>query len=161
MFATAPKKHYGGISVYGRRELRGSIQIELRGSSEPRSSRQPPEIPGLRSSALFLLFVAVLDTCRRRRRFRQLTTLGILSLYDYLPSFRCCPAETSRGQPWHRRPGQERRKASGTPSAAATGVEDSNKQVGEETRKRAEPRSPGISGGWRELRGSLEPRSSI
>jgi hypothetical protein len=32
-------------SVYGRRELRGSIQIELRGSAEPRSSRKAPEIP--------------------------------------------------------------------------------------------------------------------
>ncbi|KAJ7809857.1 hypothetical protein B0H14DRAFT_2607745 [Mycena olivaceomarginata] len=41
--------------VYGRQELRGSIRIELRGSSEPRSSREPPEIPGLRGSALFLV----------------------------------------------------------------------------------------------------------
>jgi hypothetical protein len=40
---------------YGRRELRGSIQIELRGSSEPRSFREPLEIPGLRGSALFLV----------------------------------------------------------------------------------------------------------
>ncbi|KAJ6458812.1 hypothetical protein C8R45DRAFT_942655 [Mycena sanguinolenta] len=35
-------------------------------------------------------------------------------------------------------------------------VEDSDKQVGEETRKRAEPRNPGISGGSREPR-VLEP----
>ncbi|KAJ7790872.1 hypothetical protein B0H14DRAFT_3161173 [Mycena olivaceomarginata] len=37
---------------YGRRELRGSIQIELRGSAELCSSRQPPEMPELRGSAL-------------------------------------------------------------------------------------------------------------
>jgi hypothetical protein len=41
--------------VYSRRELHGSIRIELRGSSEPHSSREPPEIPGLHGSALFLV----------------------------------------------------------------------------------------------------------
>jgi hypothetical protein len=45
-------------------------------------------------------------------------------------------------------------------AAVVTSVEDSDEQVGEETRKKAEPRSPGISGGSQELRGSLEPHSS-
>jgi hypothetical protein len=49
----------------GRRELRGSIQIELRGSSEPRSSREPPEISRLCGSALFLVSSPPARRCPR------------------------------------------------------------------------------------------------
>ncbi|KAJ6519051.1 hypothetical protein C8R45DRAFT_918141 [Mycena sanguinolenta] len=140
------------LENYGRRELCGSIQIELRGSIEPRSF-EAPEIPGLRGSALLLVSSArrlpppplllspLLTTAADIVGSRSRIVAGILSLYNGLASFGFEGIDDNV------------RSAKG----AANGV--GNASVSSFKTQAAEPRSLGISGA--SLRGSAEQRSSI